>query len=301
MINHRHLRTFVAIADYGSFVAAADRLGLTQSAVTMQMKALEHDLNATVFDRSRRSHKLNDLGYSLLEKAREIVLLSDDFRQISVAANELSGTIRLGAISSVSTGALPEAIVNLGIEHPNFNVKIENGYTDDLIGRVEDGKLDAAVVTEPASLNESLSFRTIVEEPLMIVAAKSNEGIVDHTVLGRFPFIRFNRHTATGRIIETQLRQMRLKVRDTMELDSIEAILEMVSRGIGVSVVPEHCVTAHYVENLDAMPFGSPAVLRKVGFVERVNHQRSSFTNALFEQLKTAEQTKDQPLSRLVR
>ena len=58
MINHRHLRTFVAIADYGSFVAAADRLGLTQSAVTMQMKALEHDLNATVFDRSRRSHKL---------------------------------------------------------------------------------------------------------------------------------------------------------------------------------------------------------------------------------------------------
>lgn len=297
MLNLRYLRTFVAIDDYGSFAIAADRLGLTQSAVSMQMKSLEDNLRATIFDRSRRSPKLNDLGKSLLETAREIILLGDNLRQVASSTEDLAGTIRLGVITSVSSGALPSAVARLGDKHPSFNIRIENGHSDDLIQRVRDGTIDAAVVTEPVPSGGNLSCRTIVEEPLLVVTPRACDISHGEKVLRELPFIRVNRSTGIGRIINTCLRQMRIRVQESMELDSIESILEMVAEGNGVAVVPEHCMTVRYIDKLRALPFGNPPVTRKVGFVERTQHPRTAFTNALYEQLLVSESEREQPLS----
>ena len=81
-----------------------------------------------------------------------------------------------------------------------------------------------------------------------------------------------------------------------MELDSIEAILEMVAEGVGVSIVPEHCVTSRYIDGLYVLPFGDPMVTRKIGFIEREKHARQGFTDALFTQLLRSETTRSQPL-----
>ena len=296
MFNIRHLQTFVTIADCGSFARAAERIGLTQSAVSMQVKAIESDLQRKLFDRERRSPRLNDLGEALLPTMRDIIRLSDELRNIAGQNDELSGKLHLGVISSVSTGILPEAIMNLKIENPMLTVKIINGSSDDLIRDVSSGILDAAIITEPDQTLSQIRSRTIAEEPIMIVAPSSYISSNPKTLFSDLPFIRFNRRTGTGRIIESCLRRWRQQVNDTMELDSIEAILEMVAEGVGVSVVPEHCVTSRYIDDMYVLPFGSPIVTRKIGFIERRGHTKQDFTDALFTQLLRSEMTRPQPL-----
>ncbi len=70
----------------------------------------------------------------------------------------------------------------------------------------------------------------------------------------------------------------------------------MVAEGVGVSIVPEHCVTARYLKDLSIQPFGNPVLIRKVGFIERSDHQKKGFTDALFVLLQRSEMTKSQPL-----
>lgn len=296
MFNIRHLQTFVTIADCGSFASAADRIGLTQSAVSMQIKTIENDLQQKLFDRNHRSPRINDLGESLLPTMREIIRLSDELRSLAGQSDELTGKLLLGVISSVSTGILPEAIMNLKQESPHLTVKIVNGQSDELFRCVSDGSLDAAIITETGRSFPDIRCRTISEEPIMIVAPSNYADKDESDLFRELPFIRFNRQTGTGRIIESQLRKRKIKVNETMELDSIEAILEMVAEGVGVSIVPEHCVTARYLKDLHILPFGNPMVTRRVGFIEQSDHLKKVFTDALFILLQRSEMTRPMPL-----
>jgi len=301
MFNIRHLQTFVTIADCDSFAAAADRIGLTQSAVSMQIKTLEDDLRQPLFDRSQRSPRLNDLGEALLPNMREIIRLSGELRSMAGQFDDYTGKLHLGVISSVSTGILPEAIMMLKQEYPRLTVKIKNGQSDDLIRCVVEGSLDAAIITEPERFSPEIQSRTIVEEPIMIVAPASFAGASETDVFAQLPFIRFNRRAGTGRIVEMHLRRRQLQVNETMELDSIEAILQMVIQGVGVSIVPEHCVTERYIEDLYILPFGHPPATRKIGFIEKNQHARQLFTDALFAKLQLSEITREQPLAKALR
>src|SRR3546814_17728056 len=88
-------------------------------------------------------------------------------------------------------------------------------------------------------------------------------------LLRGLPFVRFNRRTGVGRVIDATLRRDRIAVTEAMELDSIEAILAMVGRGLGVAVVPAGSVVGPVEETVQALPFGDPPVLRRVGLVAR--------------------------------
>ena len=95
-MNLRHLRTFVTIAETGSFQAAAERLFLTQSAVSMQMKALEETLQAELFDRGKRPPVLSAHGRALLDRARDLVDQVENFRRAAAGGDELLGSLTLG-------------------------------------------------------------------------------------------------------------------------------------------------------------------------------------------------------------
>ncbi len=216
MFNIRHIQTFVTIADCGSFASAAERIGLTQSAISMQVKTIENDLQQVLFDRNHRSPRINDLGESLLPAMREIIRLSDELRSLAGQFDELTGKLLLGVISTVSTGILPEAIMNLKRENPNLTVKIVNGQSDELFRCVSDGSLDAAIITETGQSYPDIRCRTISEEPFMIVAPAAYEHREAIDLFRELPFIRFNRRTRTGRIIELQLRKRKMRVNETM-------------------------------------------------------------------------------------
>tara|TARA_E500000305_G_scaffold3209_1_gene3068 strand:- start:340 stop:1206 length:867 start_codon:yes stop_codon:yes gene_type:complete len=281
----RRLQIFLEVASRGSFAAAADRLGLAQSAVSMQMRTLEQELGADLFDRSRRPPVLNDRGSALIPQARAILTQYEDLKQSVQPDGHIAGTLRLGVIQTASTGILPGALTSLHEKYPDLRVRIESGLSAGLLGRVAHGELDAAILTAPDRLPPELKEYLVFEEPLSVIAPLALTGATDAALLTRHPFIRFNRRTGVGRIIEHGLRDRALQVDEAMELDAIEPIIEMVSCGLGVAVVPAYALSPGTRDALRVLPFGDPVATRRVIVVERHASTRSALTTVLVRAL----------------
>jgi DNA-binding transcriptional LysR family regulator len=164
---------------------------------------------------------------------------------------------------------------------PRLQVRIENELSTELIRRVERGTLDAAILTEPARMNAGLRSRPVLRERLLVVAPGDSPGETDADLLTALPFVRFNRRAGVGRVIDAALRERGIVVQERMELDSIESILMMVSRGLGAAIAPERSISEAQRALLKCLPFGDPPIHRGVALVERASGDSTALTDAL--------------------
>lgn len=291
----RHLRTLIAVSEHGSFAAAAEAVWLTQSAVSQQMKALEDELGMLLFDRNKRPPQLNAQGKALIQRARQLVYLYDGLKDLGTGDGHLEGLLEIGAVPTTLTGIVPRALGALRAVQPSLQVRVVSGLSADLLARVDRGDLDAAVVSEPKPAPRGLSWSHVADEALMVVAPAS-ETLDDYRrILESRPFIRFNRSAWVGHTIQTALQDMGIEVQETMELDSLEAIWQMVRHGLGVSIVPMRCVEDNIVTDLKTVPFGSPPRIRTLGLIERQEHLKTGLTAALLRELRVVSGTLPEP------
>lgn len=286
----RQLKTLIAIAEHGSFAAAGDAIGLTQSAISLHVKALEEHLETKLFDRTTRPPRLNIRGRNLVDRARDIVEQCEGLSDV-VTGEALSGSLDLGSVPTLLSGALPSALRAIREQNPDLRIRVTSGLSADLVGQVHKGDLDAAVVTEPSQLQTGLSWHMFAEEPLMVIAPKGTKGTTDKELLNAGPFIRFQRFAWAGRLIDRHLKDRGIRVHTGMEIDSLEAIASMVKHGLGVSVVPDR-IGATLPEEVEKIPFGDPPLCRVVGVVERRDNPKSHHTKALVEVLSDLAQMK---------
>lgn len=283
----RQLRTLVAIADGGSFNAAAQRLYMTQSAVSMQMKALEGDMRAQLFDRSSRPPVLNSNGWRLVDEARQIIERYDALRLLASASSTgLAGSLRLGVIPSVATHLLPRTLSKLRREHPSLRIQVQSGLSPELAFKVEHKQLDVAVITELERLDPSIVFEAISEEELKVVIHRDLARGTIAELLKVHPFIRFNPAMGVGRVIDTTLRKRRILVNDFMEFDSIETIISMVKLKLGVTIISVGQVTPELDDDLKTISFEQP-VYRRIGVVGRRGLIDSPTVRAVAEVFKS--------------
>ena len=132
----KQFRTFIVIADAGSFQGAARQLGVTQSAVSMQIKSLEAQLQVPLFDRTVRPPRLNRAGRLMLERVREVVRLSDALTESAPAVSDFEGSIKLGSIPGASF-VLPEALFRLSETYPKLQVRVSSSLTHELRSAVQ--------------------------------------------------------------------------------------------------------------------------------------------------------------------
>ncbi|MCL6469853.1 MAG: LysR family transcriptional regulator, partial [Ralstonia sp.] len=144
----RELKTFIAVARHGTFAGAGERIGLTQSAVSAQIQRLEESLGFQLFDRTGRSATLNAAGRDTLALAEHIVTLYDRLGD-QAGGNEQRGLVRIGAIASVQTSFLVDALVQFRREFPHCRARIVPGVSLDLLGLVDAGEIDLAVLIRP--------------------------------------------------------------------------------------------------------------------------------------------------------
>ena len=265
----RALRTLHAIARYGSFARAGEVVGVTQSAVSLQVKALEEEFGAKLFDRSRRLPRLTEAGRIVMERSAEVLALYDQIAPALGNERSLAGRLRLGAIQTALSGVLPEALAALNQTHPRVRVHVAAGISADLARQVADGTLDAAVTTEPVQPHiAGLSWTLLYTEDFWLIIPPGHEGRDTRGLLRDLPFIRFDSQTWAGRVIERELRRQRLEIQEEMVLDSQEVILRMVAMGLGVAVIP--LSDQDYAKlTLNCVPFGDPPLRRPVVLLER--------------------------------
>lgn len=140
------LKTFIAIADTGSFTRAADDVGRTQSAVSMQIKRLEDVVSRPIFLRDGRHNRLTIDGEKLLDYARRMVKLNDE-AVMAFTKPELTGTVRFGTPDDYADGFLPEILARFARTHPLVQVDVECRNSEQLVQLIRRGELDASLIT----------------------------------------------------------------------------------------------------------------------------------------------------------
>jgi len=290
----RRLRTLLAVADQGTFAAAARAVFVSQAAVSMQMKSLEQELGVPLFDRKKRPPMLNTPGLALIPRAREIVRAYDEMLRGASDTRGLAGELTIGAVPTTMTGLVPKAISGLRAAYPMLHIKVVPELSAGLLPQVERGHLDAAIVSEPQYPISQLEWTPFAAEALILLTAMDTPEQDPETLLRELPFIRFNRQAWVGRLIHDWLRSKRIHVHEVMELDTLEAISTMVFHGLGVSIVPRRCVPSPSPLALRRIPLEAPDHARILGVIMRPdcpNHRLVEvFTAALVEQVRDAGQ-----------
>lgn len=265
----RALRTLHAIARHGSFGAAGAAVGLTQSAVSLQVKSLEAEFGAQLFDRSRRLPVLTEAGKIVLEKSAEVLALYDQIGTALSDEQSLAGRLKLGAIQTALARELPDALAILNREHPRARVHVTAGMSAELSLQVANGELDAAIATEPVRPHPpDLVATPLYQDRFWIVAPAGQGHRAAEDLLLNYPFIRFDRASWAGRMIDRRLREMRIDPQEEMVLDSQRVILAMVQKGLGVAIVPLSDVERRELD-LTCVPFGAPQMSRWIVLLER--------------------------------
>jgi DNA-binding transcriptional LysR family regulator len=281
----RHLRTLLAIAERGSFAAAAKEVHLTQSAVSMQMKALEEELGLALFDRSTRPPALTQAARALLPGAEELVRGYGRLVQHQHEGTAVAGHLRLGAVPSIITGILPGAIAALRRRHPGVHVEIAMALSAELVERVTRRKLDAVIVSELARVPPGFRWSPFAREPLVLIAPMDAPERTARELLSRHPFIRYSRQAWVGRLIDAMIERRRIKVEEAMTLDTLEAVTAMVSHGLGVSIVPQRGAGAALPFPVRVVKLPQPTVHREIGLLRAEAHGKSALAEALLDEL----------------
>lgn len=265
----RNLRTLIAVADHGTFSAAAEAVFVTHAAVSQQMKALEQEWQVSLFDRSSRTSSLTPLGHALVAEARKVVAAYDSIVPAALGDGGLAGELTLGAVPTALTGMVPFSVAMLKDDYPDLHVRVVPGATIDLVEQLERGALDAVVITKPLSVPATTDWHEIAVEPLELIAAAETESEDPRELLETNPFIRFSRKAVVGAMIDHWLRDRGIRVADSMELENLEAISSMVYANLGVSIVPRQSVVVADRLPLRRIPLGDSNAVRVMGVLSR--------------------------------
>lgn len=261
----RLLRTLVAVADARTFSAAADKVHVTHAAVSQQMRTLEADLGIALFNRATRTPELTPTAIEVVRKARKLIADYDNLVPSILADDGLRGVVNLGALRTTLTGLTPQAMARLKAKFPDLGLHITTGLTSTMLNDLERGTLDVAIITKPHLMPVGIRFRELAVEPMQLIAAPQETEGDPIRLLESRPFIRFNRNAVLGTLIDNWLLAKRIRVSETMELDSPEAIASMVHANLGVSIVPDLAVKPLDNMALRRIALGPDAPIRSLG------------------------------------
>ena len=280
-MNLRQLRTVATILQQGSFAAAGDRIGLSHSAISVQMQQLEDSLGVELFDRGSRPVTLTPEGARIAAIANEILDKLETIKQVASGVEALA-SVAIGFIPTTVQNLLPRVLETLGEEFPALQVRVKSGLSGELAAAVARRELDYALLTAPAVEIPELDIVPIASEPFYVIAPATRAGLeADDELLRSMPYIAFSRRTWVGQHIAAKLQQRGIHIRESIEIDSLEAIENLVSQGFGVSIVPRRLHATIDANNIVQVPFGTPVEKRQLALVQHVSRARTSFGLAL--------------------
>ena len=283
MSSIRILKNFLVIARHKSVAAASREIGLTPAAAGQQIQQLEEEIGLELFDRTKRSLSLNTSGRSLIEPIQEIIARYEALG--SNLKSDLSGTIVIGALVSSLMGAFGKTLNELKLRYPDLEIKLLAGLSSNFLDQVLEGSIDGAIVTEsPFALPQNIQWTELYREPMILIAPTLDTKKVTKPSSSKpkLPFIRFERNTWTGHLVDQTIKANKLSIEESMELNSVEAIIELVRQGIGYSIVPKLAnISWETDRQLAIQKLPGKTIYRKVGLLERKKHGRQKITDAI--------------------
>ncbi|OAK67003.1 LysR family transcriptional regulator [Variovorax paradoxus] len=245
-LNLDQLRSFVLVIETGSFSAAADRLGISQPAVSLQVRQLERRLSVRLIERVGKRAKATPAGMELLRHAQHIgSAVENAVDALADHASGVTGRVRLGTGATACLHFLPAVLRTLREQFPALSVVVSTGNTEDQARKVEENSLDLALVTLPAA-GRALAAMPVLEDEFVAIGRADVAPLkarVAPADLGALPLVLFEPAANTRKLVDRWFAAEGLQPQPVMELGSVEAMKEMVAAGLGYAIVPGMSMT----------------------------------------------------------
>src|SRR3954452_4903462 len=266
----RQLEYFVAVAEEANFTRAAERVHISQSGVSAQIRALEHELGAELFDRTARAARLTPAGKAAIGPAREAQAAADALRQ---AVDDVSGLVRgrltMGMIIGCEVTPLFDALAAFHRAYPSIEIALLEDNSDRLIDNVRSGAADIALVGVAGAPPEGLDSQVIVREGLVALVPTGHplagRARVDLAVLAPYDLVCLPVGTGIRGVLDDARAAAGLPRQAALSATAPGAVADLAARGLGGGVLSES-MSRHYPE-LTAVPVAGvprPALLALV-------------------------------------
>ena len=242
----RQLEMFLAVAEENGFTRAGERLHVSQSAISRQIGLLERELGGPLFNRDGRNVSLTQSGEILVGAAHRV------FREMQQVVEQLSdvrelrrGRIRLAGGMSVCMYILPRLLKRYRKLHPDVDVRVSSGSSEEIIRKLRSHEMDLALLTLPV-IADDLQVIPVLKEEMVVVTAQrhpfARKRMVNAREIGKYPLILYETGSRTRETIENFLREENVSADVAMETENAEIIKAMVASGIGITVLSHAAV-----------------------------------------------------------
>lgn len=281
-ITLKQLRYFTALALHGHFGRAAEACAISQPALSMQIKELEDALGTALIERSARQIRLTKFGEETIQRARDILHAADALEDSARASRDrLVGPLRIGMIPTIAPYLLPTIIGKLTLLHPELDIRIRETLTANLIQEIMAGRLDTAIVALPVS-EPSLTEVALFTENFLLVrpAADADAPVPSRDKLRDMKLLLLEEGHCFRDQALSFCKMPSAQPRQALDASSLSTLVQMVSAGIGVTLIPEMAVAVETRSvPVSVVRFKDPQPTRSIGMIWRK-------TNPLAPQLR---------------
>lgn len=256
-MDFRQLRYFVTLFEEGSVTRAARRLGVVQSALSMQIRKLENEFQVQLFERTSRGVDPTPIGENLYRRAVDIL---DDMRGTATFLRDSSGhvigDIAIGMMPSLSISVLAPTLLEFCKEYPAVKLRVLESYSDYLIEHLLKGALDFVVVNDDGDIRDVETIKLCTDN--LVLVTQPRKGDASTTIraadLRDMKIVLPSIRQGMRRTLDQYLTSSKIDLSPSIELDSLNAVLELVGRSDYASIFPslavKHAIASKQVRAL---------------------------------------------------
>jgi len=288
-MNLRDLKYIIAVAETHHFGKAAERCFVSQPTLSGQIKKLEDELDVTIFERTNRSVEITPVGKEILNHARQIMEQADVIQQLARAHQDpLSGSLRIGAIPTLSPYLMPLILAPLKKQHPQMRLVLSEELTDILLERLRNHEIDAALLATPVK-EQDLETIPLFNEPFWVAYPRNHAFYTKDKINLRDLDKENLLLLAEGHCLAKQaMEACHLKERQSqgemadLRAASLETLIQLVGAGFGITLVPALAMRGSWTSGTGvvAQPLKIPNASRRVSLVFRHSFPRRAALEA---------------------
>ncbi|ADP82218.1 LysR family transcriptional regulator [Pseudofrankia inefficax] len=278
------LRSVLAVAETGSFTAAAARTLLSQPALSRTVQDVERTVGTRLFDRTTRSVTPTTQGREFLAVARDIVGGFDDgLGRFAAYVDGRSGTLHVTALPSLAATVLPDVAAAFAAERPQVGVRVLEGNASQVLRQLHDGRADLALTEDPGQVR-GLRVQAVGEDEMIAIVPPGHElqaaGRTTWKQLARYPFIAIESGTSLRRLADDAFARAGAAPTHRIETTSVATAGGLVASGFGVSAVTRAVLPLVAFAQTAVVPIDEPAIARSIALVHPEVPQPSALTMA---------------------
>lgn len=240
----RILNTFLKVAQLQSFSRAADSLGYSQSAITVQVQQLENELGVRLFDRIGKNVTITHYGQSFIPYARDVISSASKAAHFAVEDHELTGTLRIGSIESIITRSFSEILPEFHKRCPHVTTTIYSGGTRELLDMLHHNELDLIYTLDEPGYDPQLVKLFVQPEEIVIMAGGqhplSKAASLTLREIVKEDFILMPQTSNYRHLFDAELAKQKLEVAPFLELDGTDMAIRLLENNPYLSVLPRY-------------------------------------------------------------